>query len=145
MLATCGRVDTYAVGADGDRAEAALLGRLARRAGVTPEALTPYVQALRGAVAARHVMRTAAGLESPVLGEPEILGQLRRAHDRARRAGATGPIRDRLVRDALRAGRRARPSWAATCSASTRTPAKSVHHRPCPAPCLGRGQGLGPL
>ena len=40
MLATCGRVDTYAVAADGDRAEAALLGRLARRAGVTPEALT---------------------------------------------------------------------------------------------------------
>jgi glutamyl-tRNA reductase len=108
MLATCGRVDTYAVAADGDRAEAALLGRLARRAGVTPEALTPYVQALRGAAAERHVMRTAAGLESPVLGEPEILGQLRRAHDRARRAGVTAPVLDRLVRDALRAGRRAR-------------------------------------
>ena len=108
VLATCGRVDTYAVAADGDRAEAALLGRLAGRAGVTPEALAPYVEALRGAAAARHLMRTAAGLQSPVLGEPEILGQLRRAHDRARRAGATGPVLDRLVRDALRAGRRAR-------------------------------------
>jgi glutamyl-tRNA reductase len=108
VLATCGRVDTYAAATDGDRAEAALLARLARRAGVTPEALTPYVEALRGTAAARHLMRTAAGLESPVLGEPEILGQLRRAHDRARRAGATGPVLDRLVRDALRAGRRAR-------------------------------------
>jgi glutamyl-tRNA reductase len=108
VLATCGRVDTYTVAPDGDRAEAALLARLARRAGVTPEALTPYVEALRGTAAARHLMRTAAGLESPVLGEPEILGQLRRAHDRARRTGATGPVLDRLVRDSLRAGRRAR-------------------------------------
>jgi glutamyl-tRNA reductase len=108
VLATCGRVDTYAVAADGDRAEAALLGRLAGRAGVTPEALAPYVDALRGAPAARHLMRTAAGLESAVLGEPEILGQVRRAHDRARSAGATGPVLDRLVRDALRSGRRAR-------------------------------------
>ena len=108
VLATCGRVDTYAVAAHGDRAEAALLEDLARRARSTPEALTPYVHALRGASAARHLMRTAAGLESPVLGEPEILGQLRRAHERARRAGATGPVLDHLVRDALRAGRRTR-------------------------------------
>jgi hypothetical protein len=146
MLATCGRVDTYAVGGDGDRAEAALPARLARRVGVTTEAPTPYVQALRGAAAARYVMRTAAGLESPVVGEPEILGQLRRAHDRARRAEATGPVLVRLVRGALRAGRRARPSWPATCSASARTPAKSAHHRPCPAPLLGtRTRARSPL
>jgi len=112
VLATCGRVDTYVVAADGDRAEAALLVRLARRAGVTPEALTAAVATLRGTAAARHLMRTAAGLESPVLGEPEILGQLRRAHDRARGAGATGPVLDRLVRDALRAGRRTRAETA---------------------------------
>jgi glutamyl-tRNA reductase len=108
VLATCGRVDTYAVAGDGDRAEAALLARLARRAGVTPVALTAPVETLRSTAAARHLIRTAAGLESSVLGEPEILGQLRRAHDRARRDGATGPVLDRLVRDALRAGRRAR-------------------------------------
>jgi glutamyl-tRNA reductase len=108
VLATCGRVDTYAVAADGDRAEAALLSRLAGRARVSPQALAPCMEALRGTAAARHLLRTAAGLESPVLGEAEILGQLRRAHDRARRAGATGPVLDRLVRDALRAGRRAR-------------------------------------
>jgi glutamyl-tRNA reductase len=108
VLATCGRVDTYAVAADGDRAEAALLALLAERAAASPEALTACVEALRGTAAARHLLRTAAGLASPVLGEPEILGQLRRAHDRARRAGATGPVLDRLVRDALRAGRRAR-------------------------------------
>jgi glutamyl-tRNA reductase len=108
VLSTCGRVDTYAVAADGDRAEAALLGLMAERAGGTPEALTAGVEALRGSAAARHLLRTAAGLTSPVLGEPEILGQLRRAHDLAHRAGATGPVLDRLVRDALRAGRRAR-------------------------------------
>jgi len=142
VLATCGRVDTYAVAAHGDRAEAALLEDLARRARSTPEALTPYVHAIRGASAARHLMRTAAGLDSPVLGEPEILGQLRRAHERARRAGATGPVLDRLVRDALRAGRRARPSWAATCSASTRTPGRARKlrraMRPSFATCCSR-------
>jgi glutamyl-tRNA reductase len=95
VLATCGRVDTYAVAADGDRAEAALLALLAKRAGTTPEALTASVEALRGTTAARYLLLTAAGLESAVLGEPEILGQLRRAHDRARRAGATGPVLDR--------------------------------------------------
>jgi glutamyl-tRNA reductase len=108
VLATCGRVDTYAVAADGERVDAALLALVARRAGATPEALTACIEALRGTAAARHLLRTAAGLESAVLGEPEILGQLRRAHDRARRAGATGAVLDRLVRDGLRAGRRAR-------------------------------------
>ena len=43
-----------------------------------------------------------------VLGEAEILGQLRRAHELSREAGTCGPLLDRLVRDALGAGRRAR-------------------------------------
>jgi glutamyl-tRNA reductase len=108
VLSTCGRLDTYAVATDGDRAEVVLLERLARRARMEDCELVSGVRALRGTAAARHLVRTAAGLASPVLGEPEILGQLRRAHDGARRAGASGPVLDRLVVHALRAGRRAR-------------------------------------
>jgi glutamyl-tRNA reductase len=108
VLATCGRLDTYAIATDGDRAELALLERLARRAGMEDSELVSGARALRGTAAARHLLRTAAGLASPVLGESEILGQLRRAHDGARGAGASGPVLDRLVVHALRVGRRAR-------------------------------------
>ena len=109
MLATCSRVEAYAAGADGTgRAE--LLDRFARRARVPLEELATVVEVRRGSDAARHLLRTAAGLESPVLGEPEILGQLRHAHRGAAAAAATGPALDQLVtrrgaRRPARAGR----------------------------------------
>jgi glutamyl-tRNA reductase len=112
MLSTCGRFDVYAVASDADRAERELLRWIARRSGCTVEAATGRVQTLRGRAAARHVIATAAGLRSPVLGEHEILGQLRRARDRAARSGAAGPTLDRLVVEALRAGGRVRATTA---------------------------------
>jgi glutamyl-tRNA reductase len=66
------------------------------------------VKVRHGSDAARHLLRTAAGLESPVLGEPEILGQVSRAHRSAAAATATGPALDQLVIHAVRAGRRVR-------------------------------------
>jgi glutamyl-tRNA reductase len=56
----------------------------------------------------RHLFRVAAGLESMVLGEVEIQGQIRRAHELAIACGTAGPIANRLFNDALGAGRRAR-------------------------------------
>jgi glutamyl-tRNA reductase len=107
-LSTCNRTELYAVGADAEAAEAAVVRALARRAAMSIGALRLHVAVLHGPEVADHLFAVAGGLESMVLGEAEILGQLRRAHELARAAGACGPLVDRLMRDALGAGRRAR-------------------------------------
>ena len=111
-LSTCNRTELYAAGADAAALEAALVGALARRARMSSGALRSHVAVLRGTEVADHLFAVAGGLESMVLGEVEILGQLRRAHAQSRAAGACGPVIDRLVRDALGAGRRARAGTA---------------------------------
>ena len=121
VLSTCLRVEAYAVGPDAGRLELELLGRLARRAGCPFEELATVVEVRHGTDAARHLLRTAAGLESPVLGEPEILGQLRRAHRSAAAAAATGPAVEQLVAHALRAGRRVRAETGLATGASSLT------------------------
>jgi glutamyl-tRNA reductase len=107
-LSTCNRTELYLVGDDAAAAELAALRALARRAGLAPGALRARMTVLRGSEAVGHLFAVAAGLESMVLGEAEILGQLRRAHELSRAAEACGPLADRLLRDALGAGRRAR-------------------------------------
>jgi glutamyl-tRNA reductase len=113
VLATCSRVEAYVVGPDADRLERVLLTRLARRVGCSLDELATVVQVRHGPDAARHLLRTAAGLESPVLGEPEILGQLQHAHRSAAAAGATGPALEQLIAHAVRAGGACgpRPGW----------------------------------
>jgi len=107
-VSTCNRTEIYAAAPHAERAERAIVGALARRAGVTPISLREHAYVLRDAVAARHLFGVAAGLDSMVLGEAQILGQLRRGHELATEAGTTGPVVDRLLRDALAAGRRVR-------------------------------------
>src|SRR3954471_3874140 len=107
-LSTCNRTELYAVGADAAALENAMVGALAARAGMPDGALRAHVAVLDGREVADHLFAVAGGLESMVLGEAEGLGQLRRAHELSRAAGGCGPILDRLLRDALAAGRRAR-------------------------------------
>jgi glutamyl-tRNA reductase len=107
-LSTCGRTELYALASDAGAAEAALLRVLARRAGREPEALVAEAKIARGFDALEHLFRVAAGLESMVLGEVEILGQLRRARGLATTVGAGAHSMRRLVDRALVAGRLAR-------------------------------------
>ena len=103
-LSTCNRTELYLADESGDdaehKAEAALLA--------LEEELGPSLYRLRDEAAALHLFRVAAGLDSMVPGEGEILGQVRAAHD----VGATGPVLDRLFRDALHAGKKARTETA---------------------------------
>jgi len=69
---------------------------------------------LRDAEAARHLLSVASGLESMVLGEPEILGQVKQASDLADAVGSAGPVIHRLLRSAADSGRRARTETAIT-------------------------------
>jgi Glutamyl-tRNAGlu reductase, N-terminal domain/Shikimate / quinate 5-dehydrogenase len=76
--------------------------------------------------AARHLLRTAAGLESPLLGEPEILGQLQHAYRSGAAAGATGPALEQLIAHAVRAGRRVRTETGVAKGAASLTSTVAV-------------------
>jgi glutamyl-tRNA reductase len=107
-LSTCNRTELYLVAADPVEAESRALGLLAREGDIRPTELAGRLYSLRGADAARHLFSVTAGLDSMILGEAEIQGQVKRAYELALVEGATGPILNRLFRAALAAGKRAR-------------------------------------
>ncbi len=108
VISTCNRTEVYLVVGDPVRAEADVLGLLARRAGIRPTELAEAIYSPRNCDAARHLYRVTAGLESMIVGEAEIQGQVRRAHETAVRAGCTGPLSNRLFAAALTTGKRVR-------------------------------------
>ena len=81
---------------------------LARRAGIRPTELAQEIYSPRNCDAARQLYRVTAGLESMIVGEAEIQGQVKRAHEAAMRAGVTGPLSNRLFAAALTTGKRVR-------------------------------------
>jgi glutamyl-tRNA reductase len=111
-LSTCNRTELYLIATDSVEAEAAGLGVLAREAGIRPTELLGPLYSLRGPEAARHLYRVTAGLDSMIVGEAEIQGQVKRAYELALVEGATGPILNRMFRGALAAGKRARTETA---------------------------------
>jgi len=107
-LSTCNRTELYLVVSDPVEAEGLALGALSREAGIRPTELLGRLYALRGVDAAGHLFSVTAGLDSMILGEAEIQGQVKRAYELALVEGATGPVLNRLFRGALAAGKRAR-------------------------------------
>ena len=110
-LVTCNRTEIYLLGRSAEAAARAL-PLIAARAGLAEDTLAAHTRCLTGADAARYLFRVAAGLESLVVGEPQILGQVRTAAEWARGAGAIGPILSRLFTYAVVAGKRARSETA---------------------------------
>jgi glutamyl-tRNA reductase len=104
VLSTCNRTELYLAAEDHDRLAQAADDALLALAGADAAALAPLAYRLADESAALHLFRVAAGLDSLVPGEGEILGQVRDAFE----AGAPGPLLDRTFRMALHAGRRAR-------------------------------------
>jgi glutamyl-tRNA reductase len=90
------------------RAEGDVLGLLARRAGIRPTELAEVIYSPRNCDAARQLYRVTAGLDSMIVGEAEVQGQVRRAHEAAARSTATGPFTNRLFAAALTTGKRVR-------------------------------------
>ena len=107
-ISTCNRTELYLVAADAVEAESVALGVLAREADIRPTELVASLYSHRASEAARHLFRVAAGLDSMILGEAEIQGQVKRAYELALVEGATGPVLNRLFRGALATGKRAR-------------------------------------
>jgi glutamyl-tRNA reductase len=108
VLSTCNRTEVYLAHPDPGAAAPRARRELARLSGVSERELAPKLYTLQGEDAARHLFRVAAGLDSLVRGETQILGQVRAAYKDAQAAGETGVILDCLFRRALRAGRRVR-------------------------------------
>jgi glutamyl-tRNA reductase len=111
-ISTCNRTEVYVVAADPVEAENLVLAELSRQAGIRPTELLGRLYSLRGADAVRHLFSVAAGLDSMIVGEAEVQGQVKRAYELALVEGATGPISNRLFRDALGAGKRVRTETA---------------------------------
>lgn len=108
LLSTCNRTEVYIRACDSSVGETKLRDFLAERANLPSNQLQRMLYVLRDEAAAEHLMQVAAGLDSLVLGENEILGQVRLAMDIAHSAGTTGPILSALFRYAIQAGKRAR-------------------------------------
>lgn len=116
ILSTCNRTELFAVAGDvdsqSDEATEGLVGLLASIADLPVDPLRLHVYRHVGVAVVRHVCRVAAGLDSMVVGEAEILGQVATAHETAARAGTIGPLLEEVFRTATRVGRRARKETA---------------------------------
>src|SRR5499426_2157617 len=107
VLATCNRVEVYA---EADRFHAGLAEiseLLARHAGLVLDGLTPYLYVHYEQRAVAHLYSVACGLESMVVGEGQILGQVRAALAKAQEVGAADRVLNELFQQALRVGKRA--------------------------------------
>jgi hydroxymethylbilane synthase len=104
ILATCNRTGIYGLGGCPEP----LVGFLARYRELKPGELRASLKVYENQSAVEHLFAIAAGLDSQVLGEPQILGQVRDAYELAQRAGTAGPVLSELFRRALHTGKRAR-------------------------------------
>ena len=109
VLSTCNRSEVYGVKPMGNRESAtALASYLCKFHKVQPEVLNPALFHHYDHDVVRHLFRVSAGLESMLLGEAEILGQVREAYLRAHEGHVTGPVLNRLFQAALEIGKRVR-------------------------------------
>ncbi len=107
-ISSCNRTELYMVVGDPVEAESELLSMLARRAGIRPTELAGVIYSPRNCDAARQLYRVTSGLESMIVGEAEVQGQVKRAYEAALAAGTTGPMTNRLFSAALQTGKRVR-------------------------------------
>ncbi|MBE0528961.1 MAG: glutamyl-tRNA reductase, partial [Thermoleophilia bacterium] len=111
-LSTCNRTELYLYGRDSLAARQAALTHLARHAGVTPGELEPSLYSFSGDGAILHLFRVTSSLDSMVVGEAQIVAQLKAAYQQACDGGCTSLVFNRLFRHALEVGKRVRTETA---------------------------------
>jgi glutamyl-tRNA reductase len=107
LLSTCNRVELYGAGAPAERVVAGFRGLMAQ----APEVM-PHLYERRGEAALKHLFRVASSLDSMVVGEPQILGQLKHAFQQATVSGNTGDTLHRAVGRAFAVAKRVRTETA---------------------------------
>jgi glutamyl-tRNA reductase len=107
ILSTCNRLEVYAAAECAETAYDVITAFLAEKRGMTGAALSKFLYCCQGMDVVQHLMRVVSGLESLMLGETQILGQVAQALGQAQAANSIGAILTRLFNDALHAGKRA--------------------------------------
>jgi len=105
-VVTCDRCELYVFRANPDRGAATLRAILAAAAGLAPELVSAQLFERHGMTALRHLFSVAASLDSPILGEPQVLGQLKANHRAAIEAGLVGAELEAMLQAAYVAARR---------------------------------------
>ncbi|MEZ4866456.1 MAG: glutamyl-tRNA reductase [Caldilineaceae bacterium] len=109
ILSTCNRLELYAyVAADVKDPRQALIELAAAQQNLSPHTFIDHLYSYQGAAVAHHLCRVATGLESLVLGEAQILGQVNSAWQHAQHLGMVGPVLNLLLRTAIKTGKQAR-------------------------------------
>lgn len=108
ILSTCNRVEICAVTHNGPTGDETLKTFLVEQRDVAQDMFAPSLYVYHDEAVVRHLYRLAAGLDSMVLGEDQIVGQMKEALAIAHAAGAIGPVLHRVLHGALAAGKRAR-------------------------------------
>jgi len=108
ILSTCNRLELYAVVGDVPAARQTIIRFLGRACDIAPEQFVDHLYTLEDEEAIRHLMRVASGLDSLVLGEPQILGQITEAYEAALSQGAVGTVLSTLFQAAIHTGKRVR-------------------------------------
>ena len=108
VLSTCTRTEIFAWTRESAAATELMRATLRATKGNDAVPAARHTFSLMGREGAHHLFRVAAGLDSLMIGEPQVLGQVRRAHARAEKARTCGPYLTRLFQSAVRTGKRAR-------------------------------------
>lgn len=108
LLSTCNRVELVVVADHADEVENRVRRVLRQILDVSDEWLTAYTRTYADRAALEHLFRVSSSLDSIVVGEPQILGQVKEAYRRYARIGATGPILNRVFHRSFRAAKRVR-------------------------------------
>ena len=108
ILSTCNRVEILAALADEMPAAVLIQGLVWRREGINPDGIRSYCYTYEQTEAIRHLFRVASSLDSMIVGEPQILGQLKQAALLAREQGAIGSLLDPVLRAAFSTAKRVR-------------------------------------
>ncbi len=117
IVSTCNRVELYIGCTEHETARAAIQRFLSEFHGITAEQLAPHIYVKTGQDAVAHLFRVASGLDSLVMGEPQILGQVKDAYGVASKMGFTGPLLNKLFHSAFAVGKRVRSETALAAGA----------------------------
>ena len=112
VLSTCNRSEIYVASENPERAREDIVTFLSHYHSLSPESFTPHLFSLDDEAAAKHLFRVAAGLDSLVVGEPQILGQVKDAFETAAGRRCTGPMLSKLFHWSFGVGKRVRTETA---------------------------------